>query len=152
MELYSTSIYKNVFAVFCILIGVAVAIYLSPKDSYFFENFIFYWLPQAIVIAILFIARYKVPIICGAALILSTYLVCFYLWIFSKPHPESMAWLGYVFSFPGAVIGALSSAPIAKRFEIKHSVLLGATALVFTFIGLALNQALVCETVMYCSI
>jgi len=152
MELHRTSIYETVFTIFCISIGVAVATYLSPKDSYFFGNFTFYWLPQAIVLAILFIARYKLPIICGTALILSAYLACFHLWLFSKPHPESMAWLGYIFSFPGAAIGALIAAPIAKHFEIKRSFLLGATALLITFVGLALNQALICTTVMYCSI
>ncbi len=152
MELNRTSIYEIVFTVFCISIGMAVAIYLSPKDSYFFGNFIFYWLPQALVLAILFIARYKFSIICGAALILSLYLACFHFWLFSKPRPESMAWLGYIFSFPGATIGALISAPVIKHFKIKHSFILGATALLITFLGLALNQALVCTTVMYCSI
>jgi hypothetical protein len=152
MELHRTFIYEIVFTIFCVSIGVAVATYLSPKDNYFIGNFSFYWLPQAIVIGILFFARYKLPVICGVALIFSAYLACFHLWVFSQPHPESMAWLGYIFSFPGAAIGALASASIAKRFEIKNSVMLCVTALLITFVGLALNQALVCATVMYCSI
>jgi len=152
MELHRTSIYEIVFTILCVSIGVAVATYLSPKDKYFFGNFTFYWLPQAIVLAILLLARYKLPVLCGAALVFSAYLACFHLWVFSRPHPESMAWLGYLFSFPGAAIGALVSATIAKRFEIKNSVMLGGTALLLTFIGLVLNQALVCTTVMYCPI
>ena len=140
------------FTIFCISIGVAVATYFSPKDSFFLGNFSFYWLPQAVVLAILFIARYKLAIICGTALILSAYLACFHFWRFSKPHPESMAWLGYVFSFPGAAVGALFSAPIAKYFKIEGPFVLGVTALLITLVGLALNQTIICTTVMYCSV
>lgn len=152
MKQHRASIYEIIFTIFCIAIGISVATYISPKNSYFFGNFIFYWLPQALVLAIIFIARYKFPIICGVALLLSVYLACFHLWVFSNSQPESMAWLGYIFSLPGAAIGALLSAPIVKYCEIKRSFMLGATALLITFVGLALNQVLICTTVMYCSI
>ncbi len=151
MELNRTSTYGIIFTIFCILSGVFVAIYISPKNSFFWGNFKIFWFPQAVVLMILFFTRYKTPIICGAALLLSIYLAIFNFWISSSPNPESMAWLGYSFSFPGAAIGALISAPIVNKFGIKNSFILGSIGFLLTLIGLALNQSLICTTVMLCS-
>lgn len=152
MERYRTSTQEIIFTLCCILIGVVAAATIAPKNSYFFSNFMFYWLPQAALLAILLITRCRLPIICGVALILSGYLVCFNLWASSRPHLDSMTWLGYIFSFPGAAIGAFISIPIIKHFKIYSSPTLGCVAFLVTLAGIALNQAFICTTLMYCTI
>lgn len=152
MERYRISIQEIIFTLSCILIGVAAAVMIAPKNSYFFSNFTFYWLPQAVLLATLLITRCRLPVICGVALILSGHLVCFNFWISSKPHPDSMTWLGYLFSLPGAAIGAFSSALAVKHFKIDSSLILGGIAFSFTLVGLILNQVFICTTLMYCTI
>lgn len=61
-----------------------------------------------------------------------------------------MAWLGYVFSLPGAGVGAIAGAIYLKRQEPMRALVAGAIVGLFTLVGLAANQLIVCKTVMYC--
>lgn len=141
---------ENLFLLPSILSGVAVAALLSPKDAYFLGNFTFYWLPQAIVFAVLLFFVSRPAVLSGAAIVLAIYLALFGAWVFSRSHPESMAWLGYLFSLPGAGLGAIAGALYVKRHSYTRAAIAGAVAALFTFAGLALNQVVVCSTVMYC--
>jgi hypothetical protein len=134
----------------CVLAGVAVAVVLAPKDDYFFGNFMFYWIPQAIVLGILIPFTSRPAVVSGAAAILALYLAAYGAWHFSRPHPESMAWLGYIFSLPGAAIGAIVGGIFIKQRSYQRAMVVGAIAAASTLVGLALNQLLVCSTVMYC--
>jgi len=94
-------------ALCCVAAGVVAAAAFAPKSSFFLGNFSLYWLPHVAVFVLLSI--YKPPrpaAYAGVASALAAYLVLFHSWVFSRQHPESLAWLGYLFSFPGAVIGA----------------------------------------------
>lgn len=133
-----------------VLAGVVVAALLSPKDVYFMGNFAFYWVPQGVVFAVLLFFVSRPAVLSGVAVVLALYLALYGAWVFSRPHPESMAWLGYLFSLPGAGLGAIAGALYVKRQSYTRAAIAGAVAALFTFAGLALNQLVVCSTVMYC--
>lgn len=133
-----------------VLAGIVVAALLSPKDAYFIGNFAFYWLPQAVVFAVLLFFVSRPAVMSGVAVVLALYLALYGAWVFSRPHPESMAWLGYLFSLPGAGLGAIAGALYVKRQSYRRAAMAATVAALFTFGGLAINQAVVCSTVMYC--
>lgn len=58
-----------------------------------------------------------------------------------------MAWLGYFFSFPGALIGA-GFAIVSEKPKTPITPIL--QALGWVVLGVAVNQTVVCSTVMYC--
>lgn len=119
-------------------------------DDYFLGNFVFYWLPQGFVFAVLLFFAPRPAVLSGVAVVLAAYLALFGAWVFSRPHQESMAWLGYLFSLPGAGIGAIAGALYVKRQSYERAVFAGVVAALFTFAGLAINQLAVCSTVMSC--
>ena len=133
-----------------VLAGVVVAALLSPKDAYFMGNFMFYWLPQGIVLAVLLFFVSRPAVLSAVAVVLAVYLALFGVWVFSRPNPEAMAWLGYLFSLPGAGLGAIAGALYVKRQSYERAIVAGSIAALFTFAGLAVNQLAVCSTVMYC--
>jgi|WetSurMetagenome_2_1015567.scaffolds.fasta_scaffold501337_1 hypothetical protein len=137
-------------ALFSILFGVIVTIVLSPKNEYFFGNFVSYWAPQVIIIALLMVLRFRPAIISGCAIVLSVYLVCYWAWMQSLPAREGLEWLGYYFSLPGAIIGSII-AGIDSKYHLNNQIFKTILISAFlTFIGLFLNQIIVCGTVMYC--
>lgn len=137
-------------ALFSILFGVIVAIGLSPKNEYFFGNFLSYWVPQAIIIALLMVLRFRPAVISGCAIVLFVYLTCYWAWMHSLPARESLAWLGYYFSLPGAIIGSII-AGIDSKYHLYNQIFKTILISAFlTFIGLFLNQIIVCGTIMCC--
>jgi hypothetical protein len=137
----------------CFLSGILVASVLAPWDEYFFGNFAFYWLPQAVVLGILMSVYPRPAAISGAAVVLAAYLAAFGAWLFfrSHSHAESLAWLGYLFSLPGAAIGATAGAVFAKRRNFHPAETVGMVVAVPALVGLVLNQTLICSTLMHCS-
>ena len=136
-------------ALFCVFISILVAATIAPSGSYFFGNFIYFWLPQAGVFLIPALIYSRPAVISGTALVLALYLAAFNSWNVSNG-PESLAWLGYLFSLPGAAIGAGAGALHLKSKTNNKPIYVGAAIAVSTFIGLAINQTFVCSTVMYC--
>jgi hypothetical protein len=139
-------------AITSVVIGIAVSAALALKGAWFLSNLLFYWLPQACVLVLFCLYRPPRPaVFAGVALALAAYLGIFGAWLFSRNPPESTAWLGYLFSLPGAVVGSfLAIGWLARRAENRPWVIgfaVGAAAL----IGIAANQAIVCSTVMYCA-
>ncbi|MEX6504711.1 hypothetical protein [Pseudomonas zhanjiangensis] len=143
------SIDEKPAAILCVLLGVLVAATIAPAGSYFFGNFIYFWLPQVGVFLLPVIVSSRPAVISGAALVSALYLAAFYSWNYLNG-PDSMAWLGYLFSLPGAAIGAVIGALHIKN-KLKSQAAYVVTAIAAsTFMGLAINQMLVCSTVMYC--
>lgn len=138
---------------FALLSGALVAAGLAPHDlKWFAPNFLYYWAPHLGVLVLLWTLRASHALIAGAAIALSIYLALFGAWVFSARHLDAMAWVGYLLSFPGALAGAV----VARILEWRK--LLASTALPFgvgcacVAMGLALNQTVVCMTVMACRI
>ncbi|UMR30116.1 hypothetical protein MJ904_24405 [Massilia sp. MB5] len=130
--------------------GILLSAALSRKDEYFAANFFFFLLPQLAVIAGVCLIRPRPGIVAGCALVLFAYLGIYAAWLFSRPHPESMAWLGYVFSVPGALVGAISYGLWSVRRQapsISRTVAYSAAAVLA---GLAVFQGALCSTLMYC--
>ncbi|WP_415753793.1 hypothetical protein [Pseudomonas leptonychotis] len=136
-------------ALFCVFISILVAATIAPSGSYFFGNFIYFWLPQAGVFLLPAIIYSRPAVISGAALVLALYLAAFNSWNVSNG-PESLSWLGYLFSLPGAAIGAGVGALYLKSKTNNKPIYVGAVIAVSTLVGLAINQIFVCSTVMYC--
>jgi hypothetical protein len=134
-----------------VLAGVAVAIVLAPKNDFFFGNFMFYWIPQAIVLGILISFTSRPAVVSGVAVILALYLAAYGAWLFFTTTDDAgLAWLGYLFSLPGAAIGAIAGALFIKQRNYQRAMIVGAIAAVSSLVGLVLNQLLICSTVMYC--
>ncbi|NBF13449.1 hypothetical protein GV818_32920 [Pseudomonas sp. Fl4BN1] len=85
----------------------------SNSGGYFWENFAFYWLPQALILGLLLLTRPPLALFTGVALALSAHLQLMSLWI-SSPI-DVMGWLFYLFDFPGALIGTLIARYQARR-------------------------------------
>ncbi|WP_411883962.1 hypothetical protein [Polaromonas sp. YR568] len=134
-----------------VALGLIVAAVLSPKDSSFLPNVLFYWGPHICVLVIFGLYRPPQPAaFAGVAIALAVYLAVFGAWVFSRSNPESMTWLGYIFSFPGALVGAL----LARVWIFRHQVIQPFSVVIVVapavLFGIAANQAIVCTTVMYC--
>ncbi|MFJ2456653.1 hypothetical protein ACIOWK_33970 [Pseudomonas protegens] len=101
-------------AVVGIALGLAVAVYISPKSEYFLGNFAYSWLPQAAVLFVAILCKASRGALGGIAAAMALYLYLFDIWA-----TESLAWLFYLFSFPGILIGALLAiaTPSRKAFE-----------------------------------
>lgn len=133
-------------AVAGIALGLAVAVYISPKSDYFLGNFAYMWLPQAAVLALALACKASRESLGGIAIALALYLSVFAFW-FSGKNADSMAWLGYFFSFPGALIGT-GFAIVCEKLKTPIAPIL--QALGWVVLGVAVNQTVICSTILYC--
>lgn len=133
-----------------LLSGVCLSAMLAPKDADFIPNVLFFWLPQLAVLALLWPLRPRGAVVAGAALALATYLGLFDAWVFSRSHPDSMAWLGYLFSLPGAAVGSILSALWLRGRLTYGAIAVSCIAASLVLVGILINQTIVCKTVMYC--
>jgi hypothetical protein len=137
-------------AIVGILSGVCVSAILAPKDAYFIPNLMFFWLSQLAVLAILWPFSPRPAVVAGVALALATYLGFFYARVFSHRPPDSMAWLGYLFSLPGAAVGSILSALWLRGRLTYGAIAASCIAASLVFAGILINQTIVCTMVMYC--
>jgi hypothetical protein len=119
----------------CVIAGVTIAVWIAPKNGYFWENFAYYWLPQAAVVVLAWLCKASRGVLGGTAITLALYLVLFDIWA-----TESMAWLFYLFSFPGALSGALLAAFISKK---RGDFIAAITAFFTVIIGITLNLVVI---------
>lgn len=133
-----------------IALGILIAVVLSPKDSSFFPNVLFYWGPHACVLVLFGLCRPPRLAIAGVAFALAVYLAAFGVWLFFRQHPESMAWLGYLFSLFGALVGALCARAWVARRPMARPLVVSIVTASAALLGIAINQGVVCATVMYC--
>jgi uncharacterized membrane protein YfcA len=163
MTLYWKNLTEKQVAIVCVLSGFAVAltlslvpIFASSKGSqlllfFWLVNAGYYWLPQAIILGLLMLSPYRFAVISGTAIVLALYLVCFWIWVFSHRWDDgSLAWLGYLFSLPGAGIGAFVGELFIRRYKFNKTITISVISALCTFIGLVINQTIICSTVMYC--
>ncbi|WP_144440972.1 hypothetical protein [Sulfurospirillum cavolei] len=65
-----------------VLIGVSVITIILPKNTYFLPNFLYLWLPQAIIFSLLLILKLRLAVIAGSSIVLTISVL--YYWIFIK--------------------------------------------------------------------
>jgi len=143
---------EKFIAIVLLIISLTVAIISSPKNTYFLSNFLWYWIPQAIVIGLLFAFKFRLAIIAGAILALTIDLALYEIWTNSSKDPMiANVWVGYLFTIPGAFIGALLyGLKIKNKVSISYKkVIINST--IFTIIGIGIIQFILCSTVVYCS-
>lgn len=132
--------------------GLALAGMLSPKDSItlWAANIAFYGLPQLAVLALVLPFKPRPAIVVGISWGMAAYLAAFGLWVFTRTHPDSMAWLGYLFTMPAACIGA--GLALSIQHHEPHLRPLAATivALCCVLLAITCGQAVVCNTLMDC--
>ena len=142
--------HERCVAVAGVLLGLCVSAALAPKNSFFFPNMAYFWGSQLAVLALTLPLKPRPAIIAGVSVALAVYLGAFGAWLFSRTHPESMAWLGYLCSLPGAALGALIATFSLRSRTAMNTLVIGLVAMSAVLLGAFLNQAVVCSTVMYC--
>jgi hypothetical protein len=134
-----------------VLSGVMVAATLASLASTFLANFLAYWVPHAVVLLLLFWPlRARSATVAGVAVALALYLGAFGSWLLSRRHPESLAWLGYLFSLPGGALAAIGAALWLRGRTTWRAWPVGCFAAGAVLLGIIINQAVVCSTQMYC--
>lgn len=134
----------------CVGLGAATSAALAPKDSYFLPNFLFFWGPQILILALALFFRPRAAVIAGIAFSLAGYLTLFGLWAFWKPGADGMVWVGYLFSLPGAALGVLAASVLPAGRSGLTALAAGIISSLIVAAGVAINQVLVCTTLMHC--
>ena len=142
---------EQIFTLLFILSGIIVAIILAPKNKFFWYNFVWFWVPQAAILGLLTILRFRPAIIGGCGLILSVYLALYGAWMFSLPPREALAWFGYLFPLPGAAIGSVLAGIYSKKRNTQNALTSMLNSSALTFFGISINLIIICNTAMYCS-
>ncbi len=123
---------------------------LAQKGANFLPNLAFFWLSQLAVLALALPFRPRPAVIGGGALALAVYLGAFAAWLALHPDRAGLIWLGYLFSLPGAAVGAIV-ATLLLRDRVKYSaVVASCIASGLALVGVLINQTFVCMTAMYC--
>jgi len=137
-----------------VIIGSAASVAAqADKNQYFWGQFWLIWGPQAAMLILLIICRSRPAAIIGSALVLSLYEVGFSVYADATNDVNGLVWLGYFFSFPGAAIGGVIANDRLKAESFPSTgIRVVFKMAVATLIGLTLNQAVICSTVMYCGI
>jgi len=127
-----------------LLFGLIVAVVFAPKNNFFFGNFAYFWGPQAIIFLLIIVLRFRIGILTGCAFILAIFLLVFHSWVFSHDRPEALVWIFYLFSFPGAGVGAILAGFFCKRYSLNNfqSIVFSALA---TFIGLFISLCIIVQ-------
>jgi len=117
---------------------------LAPMNKFFLDNFLYYWLPQAVVFILLYILKLRLAVITGAAIALTISLIGYSMF------KDSMAWIGYLFIVPASFLGATNyGLSIKSEISISYdSVIIN--SIFFTTVGIGIVQFILCSTVMYC--
>lgn len=136
-------------AVAACISGFAVAFLLSPKN-YVLGNMAWYWGPHLAVLALVSMCKARSAVIAGIAFGMSIYLAAFGIWALTRAHPDSMVWLGYVLTLPGALAGAGVALYIQNREAELGPLATTMAALSCVLLAITFNQVVVCNTLMYC--
>ena len=83
---------------------------------------------------------------------MAVYLAAYGAWLFSQ-QGGSLAWLGYLFSLPGAAFGALMAAALCESTAPSgHTLEVAGTFAGAVLVGILLNQGVICATILHCSL
>jgi len=134
-------------ALLCVVLGFIVTGLLTSK-YYFWGNFIWYWGPQLGVLAFTWLFRGRPALVAGTAIALAIYFAAFHTWVFTRVHPQSMMWLIYLFSMPGAVWGTIEAADWLRDRPHLSPFTAGLIGTAAVLTGIALNQLLFLKIMM----
>ena len=130
--------------------GLVLSAAIAPKDAWFLPNFLFYMASQLAVLGVIAAFRPRPAVAAGSALALAAYLAGYACWVFTRTPAESMAWLGYLFVLPGALLPIAGAVAWLRGRTGTPAPAAAGLAAVAALAGLGVAQALACSTVMYC--
>jgi hypothetical protein len=125
---------------------------IAPMDLSFLPNLLYFTLPPLAVAGLAGVVCWRGAALLGSACVLSAYLCLYGVWTSMSNPADGLAWLGYLLSMPGAGLGGLIGALIARDYRDRgpcHVALICAGG---CLAGLLINQTGLCMSVMYCSI
>jgi hypothetical protein len=100
-----------IVAILAVLSGVTVAAAIALVAPMFWSAWMFYWAPQACVLALLLLI-FEPPspaIFTGVALALALHVLVFSLVVAFVPGAGSTTWVYYYFAVPGSAAGAITA-------------------------------------------
>mgnify|MGYP003585510996 FL=1 len=131
------------------VLPLLTAALLSPWNAYFLGNALYLGLPSLVIVAIARALSRSGAVAFGCAIALALYGCLFKAWVLAQP-PDGLVWLGYFFSLPGAALGALVAALLARVTPAAPSKMLALGAIA-TGLGATLNMTGLCATLVYCT-
>lgn len=147
------------FAIICGAFGILVATLLSPMDQLFSESVLFwgnllaFWGPHLLILVLALALCLRGAYIAGILFALALYLSLYGIWVFFYASPnDSLIWLGYWFSMPGAVIGEILLAIFVNKKRTYSAWVAWLIALTVISICIAMNQFILCKTLLHCGI
>lgn len=133
-----------------VLLTAAFAAGIGPWDRHVVTGALYFLLPQATIVGIALLVCRRGAAAFGSALALALYMGLYAIWVHLQTHPDGLIWLGYFFSLPGAALGSLIAAVIARDHRTRSACFIAALTTSGTAIGIALNQSALCATLIHC--
>jgi hypothetical protein len=135
-------------------IGAIVALMIPARmilsdPPTFFVNFLWLYLPTAVITFATHLICQRSSAVFGVSLILSVFLALYALFAFSKPG-DGLVWLGYWFSLPGTGCGAVLGAICIRKNWVTHKIYAPLLIASATLVGLTLNYYYLCLNFVSC--
>jgi hypothetical protein len=130
------------FGILAVVASAALAAALAFTHASFWSDWMFFWAPQAAVLALLSL-MYQPPgpaIVAGTALALSAHLAVFALCAGFPHHGNLAGWLYYYIAMPGAAGGALLAATCFRDWQERHRSLVIARTAAVVAIGIVVGH------------
>jgi hypothetical protein len=124
--------------------------YVMLRGDPIFIGLWYYLLLLGGIWVVAFVTHVKEYFRTGATLALCASLLIYIVANATKTRPDGLLGLGHLFSIPGAYIGLLLAAVLAKRIDSISSLRWLTLGLIGFGVGFGINQAIVCKTLIYC--
>ena len=103
-------------------------------------NFVYTWVPQAVILIVMFLIKARPAAIAGAALALAGYLAFFNWWVITYHATDGLVWLLYLFSLPGGLLAGIAAAMWINKHDERPAIKAGLAAANLMLAGVAINQ------------
>ena len=101
-------------------------------------NFAYTWVPQALVVIVMLFIGARPAALAGAALALAGHFILFHTWVSSFTHVDGLAWLLYLFSLPGGLVGGVLATIWLRKRDEWRPLTAGLAAAMFVGVGIAI--------------
>ena len=113
-------------------------------------NLGYFWIPHGVILGLLYFTGTRNAVLSGCALALTAHLVALSAYAHVDKQRDGILWLWYLFSMPGAALGAIAAALAARTRPHHGAVSLACIAAVLLVLGVLVNQVIVCASLLSC--